>query len=261
MKITLFSSNQPRHLSLANKLANFCDELYFVSEVKTLFPGKISDHFRRSDVMERYFSNVLRAEKLLFPEINFLRHNVKTLAIKNGDLSLLEEVNLYPALKSDIYIVFGSSFIKGWLADFLIDKAAINVHLGISPYYRGSSCNFWALYDKRPAYVGATLHKLSNGLDDGDIISHCLPCLRNDENIFSFTMRSVSAAHEGLLSLLQDKNLPNIKTVRQDKTKELRYSKRADFTDNVASEFLDVANKMQLQIDNYPELVRPQFFE
>ena len=55
-------------------------------------------------------------------------------------------------------------------------------------------------------------------------------------------MRSVSAAHEGL-SLLQDKNLPNIKTVRQDKTKELRYSKRADFTDNVASEFLDVANR------------------
>ena len=38
MEITLFSSNQPRHLSLANKLANFCDELYFVSEVKTLFP-------------------------------------------------------------------------------------------------------------------------------------------------------------------------------------------------------------------------------
>ena len=147
--------------------------------------------------MERYFSNVLRAEKLLFPDINFLRANVKTLAIKNGDLSLLEEVNLYPALKSDIYIVFGSSFIKGWLADFLIDRAAINVHLGISPYYRGSSCNFWALYDKRPAYVGATLHKLSNGLDDGDIISHCLPCLRNDENIFSFTMRSVSAHMRG----------------------------------------------------------------
>ena len=40
MKITLFSSNQPRHLSLANKLANFCDELYFVSEVKTLFLEK-----------------------------------------------------------------------------------------------------------------------------------------------------------------------------------------------------------------------------
>ena len=77
MKITLFSSNQPRHLSLANKLANFCDELYFVSEVKTLFPGKISDHFRRSDVMERYFSNVLRAEKLLFPDINFFASQCK----------------------------------------------------------------------------------------------------------------------------------------------------------------------------------------
>ena len=261
MKITLFSSNQPRHLRLANKLANICDELYFVSEVKTLLHGKISDHFRKSDVMERYFTNVLWAEKLLFPEVNFLPANVKTLAIKNGDLSLLKEVNLHPALESDIFIVFGSSFIKGWLADFLINRAAINVHLGVSPYYRGSSCNFWALYDNRPAYVGATLHKLSIGLDDGDIISHCLPCLRDDENMFSFTMRSVSAAQEGLLSLLQDKNLSNIESVRQDKSKELRYSKRADFTDKVASGFLDGIDTMQFQIDNYPELIRPQFFE
>ena len=30
--------------------------------------------------------------------------------------------------------------------------------LGISPQYRGSSCNFWALYDNNPHLVGATMN-------------------------------------------------------------------------------------------------------
>ena len=57
-------------------------------------------------------------EKLLFPDINFASQCKDFEAIKNGDLSLLEEVNLYPGLKSDIYTVFGSSFIKVGLQTF-----------------------------------------------------------------------------------------------------------------------------------------------
>ena len=41
MKITLFSSNQPRHLNLAKLLGEFADQVYFVSEVNTVFPGKL----------------------------------------------------------------------------------------------------------------------------------------------------------------------------------------------------------------------------
>ena len=44
--------------------------------------------------------------------------------------------------------------------------------MGISPYYRGTDCNFWALYDGNPHLVGATIHYLSEGLDSGDIAYH-----------------------------------------------------------------------------------------
>ena len=77
--------------------------------------------------------------------------NIKTFAIKFGDLNKLKKSHLNQALDSDFYIVFGSSFIKGWLIEFLIEKKAINIHMGVSPYYRGSSCNFWALYDNNPS--------------------------------------------------------------------------------------------------------------
>ena len=122
---------------------------------------------------------------------------MRSLAIKLGDLNLLKPKQIAPALESDIYVVFGSSFIKGWLTDFLTQNHAVNIHKGLSPYYRGSSCNFWALFDGKPEYVGATIHLLSKGLDSGPIIFHAVPKL-DDENPFEFTMRSVVVAQETL---------------------------------------------------------------
>ena len=42
--------------------------------------------------------------------------------------------------------------------------------MGVSPYYRGADCNFWALYDSNYHLVGSTIHYLSKGIDSGDII-------------------------------------------------------------------------------------------
>ena len=106
-------------------------------------------------------------------------------------MSKLSEKHLSKALNSDIYLVFGSSYIKGWLIDFLEAKNAINIHMGKSPYYRGNSCNFWALFDNNPSYVGATIHKLTKGLDNGTIFFPCRPKLNKTDNVFDFTMRSV----------------------------------------------------------------------
>ena len=55
MKITIFSSNQPRHLNLAREFALISDEVFFISEVNTVFPGIIDDHFSNSKIMELYF--------------------------------------------------------------------------------------------------------------------------------------------------------------------------------------------------------------
>lgn len=189
MKITLFSSNQPRHLNLAKSLSKIANKVYFISEVNTIFPGKTADFYRRSEIMQNYFSYVINSEKKIFGSINFLPENVLIMPIKTGDLNQLSDNTLSEALASDIYIVFGASYIKGWLVDFLIKKEALNIHMGISPYYRGSSCNFWALYDENPSYVGATIHMLSKGLDSGDILFHCLPKMKNGDNSFDFTMR------------------------------------------------------------------------
>ena len=259
MKVTIFSSNQPRHLNLALEFSKVSDQVFFVSEVNTVFPGQIEDFFKKSEVMQTYFQNVINSEKNIFGDIRFLPKNVRTLSVKSGDLNKLNKMQIYEALDSDIYIVFGSSYIKGWLVDFLVKHGAINIHIGLSPYYRGSSCNFWALYDNNPSYVGATIHLLSKGLDSGDMLFHCIPKLDIKESSFDFTMRSVLVAQKALVSAVNDKSIFSFSSVKQNKNNQVRYTKNKDFTDEIAKEFLDRKIQFNPDLFSYPELLNPVF--
>ena len=53
------------------------------------------------------------------------------MSVKSGDLNLLSRNQFEAALNSDVYVVFGASYIKGWLSDFLVEKDAINIHMEI----------------------------------------------------------------------------------------------------------------------------------
>jgi len=261
MKITVFSGNQPRHLSLAKELDRIADEVFFISEVNTVFPGQIDDFFKKTEVMQKYFANVINSEKKVFGDIGFLSSNIRTLSIKSGDLNRLDRSQLEEALHSDVYVVFGASYIKGWLVDFLVGKDALNIHMGISPFYRGSSCNFWALYDDNPSYVGSTIHMLSKGLDSGDMLFHCLPNFVDGDSPFDFTMRSVLAAHHGLCQTIDNGSIFSMERIVQDKTAELRYTRNSDFTDEVANEFLTREYSIvKSSLKNYPDLLKPLYY-
>lgn len=243
-KITIFTSNQPRHISLINKLSNIANKVYAFIECNTIFPGKVQDFFDKSETMQRYFSQVMWAEKDIFGDNYFINSNVHTFCCKMGDISSYSEKNemalIQNGLSSDKYIVFGSSYIKGELCNFLVENKTINIHMGVSPYYRGSSCNFWAMYDENYDKVGATIHLLSNKLDAGDILCNALPNkdvdIRILKNPFLFTMNTVKIAHNELLKLLTSEKKTTC--IKQDKTKEIRYTKNKQFNDNVAQEFM-----------------------
>jgi len=237
MRITVFTSNQPRHVALIERLARVSTEVIAVQECNTLLPGKVKDFFGKSQVMQDYFSRVISAERVVFGPPRVSPSNVRTMSMKMGDLSLLELHDLREAMSADAYVVFGASYIKGPLIDELVCRRAMNVHMGVSPWYRGSSTNFWAMYDKRPEFVGATIHLLSRGLDSGDMLCHAFP---NPASVdpFEFGMLAVKAAHESLERLLLAGSWKSISTVPQDRSHQIRYTRNADFTDEVASEYL-----------------------
>lgn len=233
MKITVFTGNQARHISLIEDLAGSGHEVFWVQEGMAIGSGKPEG----SGIVNEYFSHVRAAEAAVFGTPRFSPPGTRGLCLPKGDLSVVELSLLRPALDADAYIIFGASFIKGPLCDFLVGHGAVNLHMGLSPYYRGSACNFWALYDGRPDLVGATIHRLSRGLDSGPILFHAVPPPQPVDG-FMLGMLAVKAGLEAVVAVLGESGLDAFAPVDQDKSRELRYSRGRDFTDAVVQEYL-----------------------
>ncbi len=73
-------------------------------------------------------------------------------------------------LQPDFILVYGT----GILQERIFSKskiATLNMHMGITPEYRGSKSEFWALYNSEDHMVGSTIHIVDKGIDTGEVIS------------------------------------------------------------------------------------------
>ncbi len=236
--VTVFTSNQPRHLALISRLAEKFDTVYAVMECNTIFPGEVADFYQKTNVMKAYFQRVIAAEDKLFGQAGWLPDNVMPMVLKMGDLNYLDDRYLHDATRSKHFVVFGASYIKGWLCEFLESKRAINIHMGMSPWFRGSATNFWALQMRMPHLVGATIHRLTKGLDSGPILFHALPEVK-EYDPFDLGMAAVDAGICGMVEALDTGRINEYEPVAQDRSKEVMNCRYADFTDEVAADYLE----------------------
>ena len=242
MKITIFTSDRLRHKGLIKRLQTVSENISLVIE-SGITHYNVATPSVTSEIMDEYFTHVEEAEIGEFNKDQLPLAELDSIQLPTGQLSHLQYRDLEHVLKSDIYVVYGASYISGWLGDFLIENGAINIHMGLAPYYKGSSCNFWALYDLNPEMVGATIHLLSRKLDGGDVLFHVVPSLLDCNGVFDIGMKAVSAAQDKLVSVLGNYGrLSYLETSRQDPKKTIRYSKKKDFTDKVVLEFLSRRN-------------------
>jgi len=83
-----------------------------------------------------------------------------------NDVSVIEKVERF---KPDIIVVNGTRII----AKKIIDKISvpmINIHVGITPQYRGVHGAYWALYNNDTQNCGVTIHMIDHGIDTGTVI-------------------------------------------------------------------------------------------
>jgi methionyl-tRNA formyltransferase len=72
----------------------------------------------------------------------------------------------------------------------------INLHSGLSPYYRGTWSYGWPLVNNEPEYIGATVHHINRGLDTGDIIYQTRPVLDASDNLNTIFLKVISEGIE-----------------------------------------------------------------
>lgn len=120
----------------------------------------IASHFRGRDEAERRFFGDAPAFEDLGVPVNRVPRGA------SNDPAVAQWVD---DLRPERLSLFGCSIIREPLLATYEDRT-INLHLGLSPYYRGAGTNFWPLVNGEPECVGATIHIATLKVDAGPIL-------------------------------------------------------------------------------------------
>ena len=105
----------------------------------------------------------------------------------------VEDINspiVYERLKKeqpDLILDYGTSIVK----DHILETAdlALNLHGGLSPYYRGTFCTEWALVNCDPFNIGVTIHKLVGIIDGGGILAQKRITIKPSDTVGSINLQ------------------------------------------------------------------------
>ena len=75
-------------------------------------------------------------------------------------------------------------------------RLALNLHTGVSLRYRGADCEFWALHNREPEFIGATVHACTSDLDGGRIFGITTAKLEADDRLGTVFGRCVVAGRK-----------------------------------------------------------------
>ena len=223
MNIIFFTGNSPRHIALCNKVSKLSTKSLVISEVKEDY--SILDE-SNSNSITSHFQQRLITEILHFKTYGS-SFDCNCISLKYGQSSSLHIENQIKKFNPDCAIISGSSVLKKNIIDALGNIPKINLHLGITPYFRGSGCNFWPLYFKQPEYLGATLLDLDVGIDKGAIIHQFNEFFNFNDNIHTIGNRviekSINIICEIIKGLNQKKSFKLYPQINLSNTKTFKY--------------------------------------
>lgn len=226
MNLAILTSDQNRHKWLAHQLliSGHCIKL-LVSE-KRLLPK--SQGGPDSDLIEAHFKSFIETEEFFFPKAtNFPNEIHELITTCSGGLSNPYIQNKIINSNVDYIVVFGSSLIREPLLSAYSGRM-INLHQGLSPYYRGSGTNFWPFYNNEIEYVGVTLHFIDKGIDTGEMIAHARPDIQPGDDQYIIGCKTIQSSVDLLLKALDILEQGNVLKTRIQHEKGKLYQ-RSDF--------------------------------
>ena len=193
MKLLLIIGSQNRHLSIANELLKKFKINDIVLCNRHLVPqlARPKDWITEDSVfLENHLKNLENDEIKLIGSNNLsnfkksvLEKNINIFNVNNrselNNLVSNEKFN-YIDFDYDAIVVYGSWILDNPIFELLNKKNIkfINIHGGISPFFRGSSTLLWPLVLSQPELMGFTIHELDNQIDHGPIFKYIFPDLK-----------------------------------------------------------------------------------
>jgi methionyl-tRNA formyltransferase len=193
--------NHARHLYYANCIEKSFALVGAVIEQREAVlptpPERISQRDKKNFI--RHFAERQQAEEKYFSKVSQPQCPVKI--VTEESLNSIETRKFIEEIKPDVVLIFGCGLIKDPVVSVL-PYHTINMHLGLSPWYRGSATLFWPFYFLEPNFAGSTFHYITSEPDAGDIVHQVVPELNYGDGIHDVGCRTVlQSAKEAVLIL------------------------------------------------------------
>lgn len=202
MRYMIIGGDHPRHLYYANAIAESCNVVGTIIEHRESLmpepPEGLEERDRNNFI--RHFKNREKYEKEYFGEERKLP-NCPIHYVNRDTLSSEETVAFVKQCAPDVVFIYGPGMIREPLFSAL-PKHKINLHLGLSPRYRGSATLFWPFYFLEPNWSGSTFHIISDEPDAGEIIHQSVPELRRGDTIHEVSCRVVQQSSEDVKKII-----------------------------------------------------------
>lgn len=252
MRLGVLTSVETRHRYFANRLADCCPVVFAGYESTGYSPAKLdahdlTDHERA--VVQAHFDERGRQETRFFgghsaPLEPRPQRTVLTLA--PGALNSTETLKAMFDAGVDTLAVFGTNLIREPLLTRFAGRI-VNLHLGLSPYYRGTATNFYPLLNEEPEFVGATIHRIDAGIDSGPILRHARPDIVAGDRPHTIGCKAIEAGVNAMIRVLESLNRNEVDPVPQWPEPRARLYLRKDYHPRQVVELYDKWNSGLLE--------------
>lgn len=201
-RVVLLTGNGLRHRFAASRLAHSLNIVGIVSEAKgPLVNVSEVSTVEQQTIIERHFAERDEVERRMMGEVNTFP-DTEVLTVLSGNSNSLETYAWIQRLNPDVVLLYGTSIIRPPLLN-AYEGRLINLHLGLSPYYRGSGTNFWALVHRQPECVGATIHLAVLKVDAGAVLGQVRPEPEPFDRAHELGTKTIISALEAMPRLIE----------------------------------------------------------
>ena len=248
-KIIILTGNELRHIYFRKYLANDGRfkvlKTYAESDEKSLEKMIFADS-KSSDLQKKHVEMRINSENYFFQNyVKTKKDNSQIQVIAKGAINHEVIVNEICDLKPDLLVCYGSSLIRSELLKKFKNKF-LNVHLGLSPYYRGSGTNIWPIINNDLQMLGATFMFIDEGIDTGKIIHQFREALIKNDDPHKIGNRIIKKMAKYYCEIIF--NFHNLSSEKQPSAKGKLYYQK-DFNADACLKLYE--NLTPDKIDNY----------
>lgn len=202
MKTVLLTSNSFRHKYIAQCLAAETDLRLIITEEKSASIESTED-FNEQDTkfIKGHFEARAVSEKKFFGDSEF-PESINHIRQKHKGINSESVLKTLKETAPDLIVLFGTSIIKEPLLN-AFPRKIVNLHLGLSPFYKGSATNLFPLFYEQPQCIGATIHLAEKEVDSGKILHQLRPDLLENDNLHQAGNRIIKKAGKVLPDILK----------------------------------------------------------